>query len=181
MKLILNEGMTIEDDKGDILEVLNLFLQTDNLDLISNDFEIWNNNFYSKITNSQNMFDYNKRVQDFNNTNQIEKITQKLQKARYTKAATVVTVFPEHDILKMPCLISIDFKLRNGKLNTTGFFRSQDVWKKQLNNFKLLVSLIQFICNIVKVKPGNLSLLVASAHIYNSDIKDIRSLTKFDN
>jgi len=178
INLILNKGNTIEDDKENILEVLNLFLQTDNLELLSNHYEIWNNSSYSSISKSQNMFDYNERVQNFNDTNQIKKIIQRLQKARYSKAATVVTLFPEHDISKIPCLISIDFKIRNNQLNTTAFFRSQDVWKKQLNNFTLLVSLIQLICTSVNTKPGNLSLLIASAHIYNSDLKNISKLIK---
>jgi len=178
IKLILEEGKIIQDDKENISEILNLYLQTDNLELASSHFEIWNNSPYINIADSQDMFDYKERVLNFNNTNQIEKITQKLQKAWYTKSATVVTVFPEYDLYKIPCLISIDFKVRNNLLNTTAFFRSQDVWKKQLNNFKLLISLIQLICNSIKVEPGYLSLLIASAHLYNSDLKSISNFIK---
>jgi len=180
LKLILESGDIIEDDKENVKEILNLYIQTENLTLESEDFKIWNNESYIKISESQDMFDYKKRITNFNNTHQFEIIKNKLKNTRYSKSATTVTIFPEFDKSKIPCLVSVDFKIRNNQLQTTAFFRSQDVWKKQFNNYKLLVSLMDEVSNYTAAPIGTLSLLITSAHIYGSDINDIYKLINID-
>ena len=83
---------------------------------------------------------------------------------------------PGGDDKHVPCICSIDFKIRNNKLNTTAFFRSQDIGKKVYADMISLTKIASLIADSVKADVGFLVLHIASAHIYESDMKRVNSL-----
>lgn len=76
---------------------------------------------------------------------------------------------------RVPCLTTLDFKLRSGTCELTAFFRSQDVWRRQPDNLVFLASVLTEIGAACHASHLRLSLVVASAHIYDRDEEDVRS------
>jgi thymidylate synthase len=173
---VLKKGKKLQDDKDYIYETNNLFIETDNLALENESYHLWYESEYKDLLNSLDMFDYKTRLLNFSGIKQIDNIISKLKKYNESKSAIATTFFPSVDILKIPCLITLDFKIRNEKLNCVAFFRSQDIWKKQPLNFKLIIGILNLISDQINVRPGNLSLFITSAHIYSKDLDLINKL-----
>jgi thymidylate synthase len=74
---------------------------------------------------------YGMRLRNFNGVDQVSKVIEKLKLDAETRSATINLIKPEDDFNgHMPCITTLDVKIRSGKLHVTGFFRSQDVGKK---------------------------------------------------
>jgi thymidylate synthase len=77
---------------------------------------------------------------------------------------------PEEDYEgHMPCIISLDFKIRNEQLDITGFFRSQDIGKKIYADILALNAILTEVSEKIKVKSGDVKIFISSAHIYEQD------------
>jgi thymidylate synthase len=70
---------------------------------------------------------------------------------------------------KPPCLSTVNFKIREGKLLTTAMYRSQNVFTKQPGNILALRDLQETVADKIDVSVGSISLFAASAHIYEPD------------
>jgi thymidylate synthase (methanogen type) len=170
---ILLEGNYVQDDQIILKEINGIMLNISNLAIGNKDIEeIWKESTWSKSLRNQHMFDYMSRLNDYLGIDQIYKITEKLKAKRETKSAIAITINPTQDISKVPCLVAIDYKIRNNHLNCYSFFRSQDVWKKQPYNILLLKNVSENIANRLGIDLGFLSLFITSAHIYANDIDE---------
>jgi len=69
---------------------------------------------------------YGKRIYEQLGVNQYQWCYQRLKDKPESKAATMSLLLPDDPGPRIPCLDIIDFKLRNGILNTKTFFRSQN-------------------------------------------------------
>jgi thymidylate synthase len=94
---------------------------------------------------------------------QIEQVILRLKASANTRRATAVTWIAPVDAAKdeVPCMIVDDFKLRDGRLHLSIFFRSHD--------FAGLARLLQYVSSQVGAEPGSISTTSASAHIYEHD------------
>jgi thymidylate synthase len=95
-----------------------------------------------------------------------------------SRRATMVTWDPAKDSLEdeVPCMIMVDFKIRDGRLNTTGIWRSHDMFGAYVANFIAIRKLAMYVVNELKVNFGRRDLKVGpittqsiSAHIYEHD------------
>lgn len=102
---------------------------------------------------------------------QIEQAVQRLRASPATRRATAVTWIPPVDACKdeVPCMIVDDFKLRDGRLHLSVFFRSHDFAGAYPANLYGLARVLQYVSGQVGALPGSISTTSASAHIYDHD------------
>ena len=102
---------------------------------------------------------------------QIEQVILRLKASANTRRATAVTWIVPVDTAKdeVPCMIVDDFKLRDGRLNLSIFFRSHDFAGAYPANLYGLARLLQYVSREVGAEPGSISTTSASAHIYEHD------------
>lgn len=127
---------------------------------------------------------------------QLRYVAQKLREDPMSRQA-VMTIWernpkPSKDI---PCTVAIAFQLRDGKLHTSVFMRSSDVWLGLPYDIFNFTMLSQLVClwledgaaveggdsigrNDPLVRPalGTLSLTAASSHLYERNIVDAQHL-----
>ena len=72
----------------------------------------------------------------------------------------------------MPCLILVDFKIRDDKLYTTGVWRSHDIYGAWFANAVGLSYLTQYVADEVGADIGSVTIHSISAHIYETDFDD---------
>ncbi|MGV8176146.1 MAG: thymidylate synthase, partial [Methanothrix sp.] len=102
---------------------------------------------------------------------QIEQAVLRLRSSSSTRRATAVTWIAPVDSSKeeVPCMIVDDFKLRDGRLNLSVFFRSHDFAGAYPANLYGLARLLQLVAGEVGAEPGAISTTSSSAHIYEHD------------
>jgi thymidylate synthase len=102
---------------------------------------------------------------------QIEQAIMRLRASSNTRRATAVTWIAPVDTAKeeVPCMIVDDFKLREGRLHLSIFFRSHDFAGAYPANLYGLARLLQYVSAEVGAEPGSISTTSASAHIYEHD------------
>ena len=66
-------------------------------------------------------------------------------------------------------MIVDDFKLRDGRLHLSVFFRSHDFAGAYPANLYGLARLLQYVAGEVDAEPGSISTTSASAHVYEHD------------
>lgn len=113
---------------------------------------------------------------DFGGINQIQNVIQKLKKNPESKSATITLMNPDGDKHHMPCIVALDFKIRNKQLMLTAFFRSQDVGKKIYADIICLGEIEKQIADSVGVAMGPLNILIVSLHVYEADFEKIADL-----
>jgi len=186
-KEVVKNGGSVMDGETKLKELLNVFLTVEKptkSDKILEQFAdkemiSWmKNNFLKKEPVANWGYSYGQRFFDFEGINQVEAVIAKLKKNHDSKSATITLMSPKGDTQHMPCIVAIDFKLRGGKLYTTAFFRSQDAGKKLYADIISIGEIAQNIAEEVGTKLGDLNILVASLHVYESDIDRVEKAIK---
>jgi len=115
-------------------------------------------------------FTYGARI--FNNCgiDQFEWIIDRLQSKREAKSATIGLLIPGSKSPNLPCLTTIDVKIRNDKLELQFFFRSQNIFGRQYANLLALAKLQADLATSCSVTVGSMQGYIASAHIYAFDL-----------
>ena len=75
----------------------------------------------------------------------------------------------------MPCIVALDFKIRNDKLLITGFFRSQDIGKKIYADILALGKIQSEVASALSTTTGEIKIFISSAHIYEQDFGKFQS------
>jgi thymidylate synthase len=185
LKEVYTNGQAIKDGNENLKELLNVFLCIDSP--IENDSVLqiyadpkmieWMRNNFLKMDPVLNWgYSYGQRFFDYDGIDQVAKVIDKLKKNPESKSATVTLMNPKGDQLHMPCIVSIDFKIRDGQLITTAFFRSQDVGKKMYADIICIGEISKKIADTVGVGAGRLHILIASLHAYETDWKMIEKM-----
>ena len=110
---------------------------------------------------------------------QIEKIIKNLKADRSSRKELSITWNPEIDLgsdQSVPCMILIDFKLRDNKLNATIYMRSWDTGSAAPANLYAFAKLLEYVAGEVKAVVGFLTVICSAAHIYQEDIGDARRI-----
>lgn len=102
---------------------------------------------------------------------QIEQAIRRLRASPATRRATAVTWIPSVDCAKdeVPCMIVDDFKLRDGRLHLSVFFRSHDFAGAYPANLYGLARVLEYAAAEVGAEPGSISTTSSSAHVYEHD------------
>ena len=121
-------------------------------------------------------FTYGSRIYDHSGINQFDWIIKRLKAKRETKSATIGLLIPGSESANLPCLTTIDLKIRNDQLELQFFFRSQNIFGRQYANLLALAKLQTDIAAECLVAMGSMRGYIASAHIYAFDIPEARRL-----
>ena len=134
-------------------------------------------NFYGSKSVLNWGYCYGLRLRNYLGINQIDKVVEKLNRKPESKSATIVIMDPKVDFNgHMPCIVTLDFKIREGKLLATAFFRSQDVGKKMYADILSLGKIQKEVGEKTRTKPGKLKIFISSAHIYETEFNKVKEL-----
>ena len=133
----------------------------------------WSRNYWSRLTR------YREKV------DQLGFIVQRLKNKPHSKQLSCVTFDPEVDIQphrpfnpSMPCMIAVDIKLRDGKLNLFALFRSHDFGRKAYGNYIGLGKLLNMLSQETGYDIGELVCYSVSAHVRAKEFNLVCTLLK---
>jgi thymidylate synthase len=112
----------------------------------------------------------------FNIVNQVKKIIMDLKENPETRRATMVTWRLPEDLIneEVPCMIMVDYKIRDNKLFTTAVWRSHDMFSASVANFFALLELSKYVGKKLGIELGSITIQSVSAHIYFYDWKEAK-------
>ena len=180
IKIIMNHGNLYYDEDVQIKEILGLtveILSPQMDDEIINEFgdSVIIQHTLNKFSKGSYMpdrpFTYGACIYDKNGVDQYEWLIHRLKSKRETKSATFSLLTAGSQDANLPCLTTIDAKIRGEKLELQFFFRSQNIFGRQYANLLALVKLQNDIAKRCKVGVGRLKGYIASAHIYDYDFE----------
>lgn len=119
-------------------------------------------------------FTYGERIYDMLGVDQFEWMVDRLRRKRDTKSATIGLLLPGSTSANLPCLTTVDAKIRHERLDLQFFFRSQNIFGRQYANLAALARLQSALASRCGASPGALRGYVASAHIYAFDLDEAR-------
>jgi thymidylate synthase len=186
MNLIWRQGWDIEDERGiRIKELLAMQVVVEDpyQDMIPIEYS-WSQErleeYALQLQSGQNSgfeYTYGERLRSWSvpgqglSVDQIDYVIRRLLASPSTRRATAITWVPPVDTARdeVPCMIVDDFKLRDGRLFLTALFRSHDFAGAYPANLYGLARLLQMVSCRVGAKPGSITTISASAHIYDHD------------
>lgn len=180
LKHVYEDGGTTTDDGVELTEALDVHveLQYPVTDLEEDEFlqQYMNDedvrwmlaNFHSQEPIEGWGYSYGSRFRDFEGHDQLKYVRDKLSSKPTSKSATVTSMYPPGDQQHVPCISTLDFKLRDG-LMMTAFFRSQDIGKKSYADLIALKRLQDELAHDLDVENNKMRLHIVSAHIYETD------------
>lgn len=177
---VYHDGETTVDDGAELLEKLNILVEFEYPFLNPEDDEFlqrhmdedrveWMiDNFHSEEPIEGWGYSYGSRFKDFEGHNQLTYVNDKLTEKPTSKSATITSMYPPGDTKHVPCICTLDFKIRDGLL-MTAFFRSQDIGKKFYADVIALKRIQEEVSNHLDVNNNKMVIQVVSAHIYETD------------
>jgi thymidylate synthase len=184
VKRIMNNGVEITDERGSVTkEILNTIVNVKNpLDTESPKGYFWTGeklDKYSKqfLSNDKQGFIYtygNRLRAHFDGIDQIREAIERLNNFKESRRAISITWDPTVDTKndEVPCMMLVDFKIRDGKLHTTGLWRSHDIYGAWYPNAVGLSNLAKYVAGEVGSEVGMLTIHSISAHIYEVNFKE---------
>lgn len=121
-------------------------------------------------------FTYGARIFDHSGINQFDWLIERLKAKRESKSATIGLLVPGSRSANLPCLTTLDAKIRNDRLEMQFFFRSQNIFGRQYANLLALANLQAELAQKCLVAVGAMRGFIASAHIYEFDMVDARRI-----
>lgn len=184
--LVYNTGHEVKDGQKILKELINVFITVESPledDPVIKKFADhtmidWMKDNFLKSKPVLNWgYSYGQRFFSYDQSiNQVQGVIEKLIKNIESKSATISLSDPAQDDKHMPCIISIDFKVRDSKLMATAFFRSQDVGKKIYADIFAIAEISKKIANAIDVPMGSVNLLIVSLHAYQEDWEKVKTL-----
>ena len=184
VKKVIKKGVEIKDERGSLTkELLNTVVMVKNpLDIEAPKGYFWSGEKLEKyaeqfLSNDRQGFVYtygNRLRKHFDDIDQIQEAIERLKNFKESRRAISVTWDPTVDTKnnEVPCMILVDFKVRDGKLNTTGLWRSHDIYGAWFPNAVGLSHLAQYAAKEVGVEVGTLTIHSISAHIYEVNFEE---------
>ncbi len=199
LRVVYEEGKDFEDERGKICrEVLNLFTEIENPEkdikkpiTTLNSFQKW---IYPPLEELHNivlrsepspghLYLYGPRIFDYKGLDQINDfLIPLLKKNKNSRRGIVMLWDPTRDSnihnKMVPGWITIDFKLRNNKLNIMSYIRSNDLWFGWPASLYQSFVLQEYVADKVNAKIGRLCTFSGSAHIFRYQFKYIKKIIK---
>ena len=184
VKRVMQKGAEIKDERGSLTLELRNTVVTMNRPL---DLEIPPGYFWSGekleiyaeqfLSDDKQGFVYtygNRLRKHFEGIDQIGEAIRRLKNCKESRRAISVTWDPPIDTKheEVPCMILVDFKIREGKLHTTGLWRSHDIYGAWFPNAVGLTHLSKYVAGEVGVDVGTLTIHSISAHIYQVNFEE---------
>lgn len=121
-------------------------------------------------------FTYGACIFDHSGINQFDWLVDRLKTKRESKSATIGLLVPGSQSANLPCLTTVDVKIRNDRLELQFFFRSQNIFGRQYANLLALANLQAELAEKCLVTVGAMRGYIASAHIYAFDLVEARRI-----
>jgi len=121
---------------------------------------------------------YATRLYDYEHRglNQIDWVIEHLRKDPSSRNATITTLQPLSDTSYIPCVSLLDFFIFQQRLALVVFAHSIDFGTKGFANLVELAYLQQRVANETSSEIGPLTLIVKSAHVYDSEVELMRGV-----
>jgi thymidylate synthase len=178
VKRIMKDGVEITDERGSVTkEILNTMVNIKNpMDSESPKGYFWTGEKLDKyseqfLSSDKQGFIYtygNRLRAHFDGIDQIQEAIGRLNNFKESRRAISITWDPTVDTKndEVPCMMLVDFKIRDGKLHTTGLWRSHDIYGAWFPNAVGLSNLARYVAGEVGSEIGMLTIHSISAHIY---------------
>ena len=182
---VIRNGVLFHDEDVNLIEILGLSIKIlfpDTSDEIVNEYGDKNIiertllKFSKDVEMRDRPFTYGERIFNKNGVDQFEWLISRIKKKMETKSATICLLIEGEDLENLPCLTTIDFKIREEKLDLQFFFRSQNIFGRQYANLLALAKLQQDLACRLHLGIGFIGGYIASAHIYDYDLCQARLL-----
>ena len=183
MKYVKQNSYLIDDDKGKILESGPVIIELNKVSKKDKIIKKYGNpqiqKLYTEKMFSESIIEeigttYGDRLFNNNGYNQIKIIIDKLHENPNTKSATISLIDAEliGTSARIPCLTTLDFKIRDNKLHIYSFFRSQNVLNSYGNMYGI-IEIQKFIQKKLECKLGTIFMYISSPHYYKVDEEKI--------
>ena len=184
VKRVMQKGSEIKDERGSLtLELRNTVVTMNRpLELEIPEGYFWSGEkleIYAEqfLSDDKQGFVYtygNRLRKHFEGIDQIGEAIRRLKNCKESRRAISVTWDPPTDTKQeeVPCMILVDFKIREGKLHTTGLWRSHDIYGAWFPNAVGLTHLSRYVAGEVGVEVGSLTIHSISAHIYQVNFEE---------
>lgn len=133
------------------------------------------------ISNDKQGFVYtygNRLRAHFDGVDQINEAIERLNNCRESRRAISITwdqvIDSKND--EVPCMILVDFKIRDDKLYTTALWRSHDIYGAWFPNAVGLTYLAQYVSKKVNAAIESITIHSISAHIYEVNFPEAKQL-----
>ena len=188
VKRIVANGVELKDERGSVTrELLNTVVNVTNpSDTESPEGYFWTGEKLDKyseqfLSSDKQGFIYtygNRLRAHFNGIDQIREAILRLNAFKESRRAISITWDPLTDTKndEVPCMMLVDFKIRDGKLNTTGLWRSHDIYGAWFPNAVGLSNLAKYVAEETGSELGTLTIHSISAHIYEVNFKEAESI-----
>ncbi|MGZ7096069.1 MAG: thymidylate synthase [Methanobacterium sp.] len=207
VRKIMAEGIEIKDERGSLTkEILNTLVTVKNplgnkmsegfyLNKIApvqdirvpegyfwsgDKLEMYSEQFLSKDKQGF-VYTYGNRLRaHFEEIDQINIAIDRLKNCEESRRAISVTWDPTVDTKneEVPCMILVDFKIRDNKLHTTALWRSHDIYGAWFPNAVGLTHLAKYAANKLNIDVGAVNIHSISAHIYKMNFDDAKQILK---
>ncbi len=158
---------------GNALEQLKYINIPDGFYWGQEELDIYSQQFLNPKNDKGFIYTYGNRLREAHNIDQIDAAVDRLNECRNSRRATCTTWMPNTDCVsnEVPCLIMCDFKIRNGVLNSTIIYRSQDAYGGFFSNLCGLATLAAYVAHGTDSSVGDITLHAISSHIYDTDLE----------
>ena len=186
VKRIMKDGVEIKDERGSVTkEILNTMVNIKNpMDSESPKGYFWTGEKLDKyseqfLSSDKQGFIYtygNRLRAHFDGIDQIQEAIGRLNNFKESRRAISITWDPTVDTKndEVPCMMLVDFKIRDGKLHTTGLWRSHDIYGAWFPNAVGLSNLARYVAGEVGSEIGTLTIHSISAHIYEVNFDEAK-------
>ena len=115
---------------------------------------------------------YATRLYDYEHRglNQIDWVIKRLRKDPSSRSAAITTFQPLTDTSYIPCVSLLDFFINHQRLELAVFAHGIDFGTKGFANLVELAYLQQHVADEISSNVGPLTMIVKSAHVYESDV-----------
>lgn len=177
MHLVMISGASVRDEDVELRELVGVALEVrqpsveDQVIRTHGDPQVIERTlrkFSKGVIMPDRPFTYGERIFDCGGVDQFEWLVTRLLEKRETKSATICLLVPGEQS-NLPCLTTIDAKIRDDALDLQFFYRSQNVVGRQYANFLALAKLQDDLASRCAVAVGRFRGYIASAHIYAFD------------
>lgn len=199
--LVFSKGVEVKDERGsETLECLNVVTTIQSpipyspipvpvYELVKPDFPtFWEGERLERyckelIDKNRNGFIYtygNRLRAWFDRIDQIQVSIDRLNNCSESRRAISVTWSPVDDTVKeeVPCLMLVDFKIRDNQLLTTALWRSHEIYGAWYPNIVGLTYLAQYVAKKTNTTVEEITVHSISAHIYSTDLEEAKKVIK---
>ncbi|MER6825568.1 hypothetical protein ABT352_06245 [Streptosporangium sp. NPDC000563] len=177
MRHVTHNGGPALDDRGPIIEAPAVLFEVTSLawdDPVLKSYgeagkiPLYSSKFSERSIVPPFKYSYGGRLRQFLGVDQLGWITDVLRAKPYTKSGWISLTAPGESPDAVPCLTSLAFRLRAGRLVMTAAFRSQNVYTSYLN-YVPLRGIQHEVADGLTVGCGSMRVFVDVPHIYAAD------------